>query len=303
MCGGLVNAAPLTLPDLCGQWLQELEASNGKTCVQTVECGCSSSCPRVTQSLSFNTLQSRYVSSRTSYGSSSCLSNVNYDIEISGAFVLGTETRANYTGIRYTPDRWKITPYTGGANFAPYENDTATCFGIVTYLNTNCPCNGTWANGVTRNITLSQCPSGSCNETALFNNSTKYGNVRLYEDGSYPNATSSNVSKLLVLTVTDRVSTIGYNQTAVDFLQKPGCGPDCRSCDYLPTGPVNCTACCKTTNIPNADGGCRCPAGQSNNSSEPDKLKCVATTTTKSAASIGQPVVGCVCFIGVFLVL
>lgn len=266
LCSGTVHAAALTQSDLCGQWIQAAVASNGKTCVPTQQCGCSASCPRLTQNMIFDTSSSKYSLSSISYGSSSCNSNQQYNVTYGGTYSLGGETVTNWTGVDYTPNWWEITPFTGG-NYPLNASDVNNCTDLISYLNSNCPCNGTWATGVTRNITLSQCPNNTCTDTMIFDSRKQYGNIQRQE-----NTTAGTV--FLLITFTDPDQTTGHNITNVNFYQKPGCGLSCKSCTITPTGPTACTACCASHSQPQLDGSCTCASGYMNKSTNPFVLQC-----------------------------
>jgi len=264
---GTVNGNPLTQSDLCGQWIQAAVGSNSKTCVQTQQCGCGSSCPRLTQLMNFYTDSSTYSQGVTAYGGSSCSSNTVYDVLYGGTYSLGGETVTNWTDVTYTPLWWKVTPYTTGA-YPLNATNPNNCTTLLTYLNSNCPCNGTWVNGVARNISLSQCPNGTCTDTVFFDARHQYGNIQRSE-----NATAGTL--FLLITFTDPDQTTGFNITNVNFYQKPGCGLSCKSCTVTPSGPTNCTACCSANSMGQADGSCACASGYKNESSgSPFVLKC-----------------------------
>jgi len=258
----------LTNSDLCGQWIQAVVGSNSKTCVQTQQCACGGSCPRLTQLLNFYSDSSTYSQGVTSYGSSSCNSNLQYSVLYGGSYSLGAETVTNWTGVTYTPSWWQLTGYTAG-NYPLNATTPDTCTDLLSYLNTNCPCNGTWVSGVSRNITVSQCPNGTCTDTMIFDTRKQYGNIQIQA-----NETAGTI--FLLMTFTDPNQTTGYNITNVNFYQKPGCGLSCKSCTVTPSGPSNCTACCSANSVGQADGTCSCASGYKNTSTTQFLLDCTS---------------------------
>jgi hypothetical protein len=274
-----VNAA-LTQSDLCGQWIQTVVASNNKTCVQNVgQCGCSGSCPRVTQLMNFYTDSLTYTQNTTAYGSSSCKSNELYQVVSGGTYSLGSDTVSNWTGVTYTPTWFKVTPYTSG--MYPYDaGNISNCTDLLTYLNASCPCNGTWTSGVARNITLDQC-NGTCSDTTIFDTRKQYGNLQRLE-----NDTAGTLYLLITFTFTNQST--GFANTTVNFYQKPGCGTSCKSCLVTPSGPSNCTACCSSHSMGQLNGACTCNSGYKDESSNPFQLKCMAKSGASQIYSVSS---------------
>jgi hypothetical protein len=230
----------------------------------------------LTQTFNFDTDSSTFVQKTLSYGSSSCQSQLEYNITYGGSYDLGSDTLQNWTGISYSPSWFSVTVAGSGQQYALNQSSIGTCVSdLLIYLNTNCPCNGTWQGGVTRTITRSQCPAGSCNDTWIFNTSNQYGNIQKVE----------NATELyLLITQTQYDQNAGHDETTVLFSEKPGCGIGCKSCTITPSSYTNCTSCCATKADPEADGTCKCQYGKTSGSTN-FTLQCKSSAATMTTAS------------------
>jgi hypothetical protein len=128
--------------------------------------------------------------------------------------------------IVFTPTNFRVTLLSSNTEiFYSYSNDT--CMPIIDYWEDDvlgCPCNSTWnttgyydpfTNSFMggRNITPSECPPNTCQETFFLNDTQKYANLRL-------NVTILNgtVFKTLEITKMSICKEIGYAYGAEDIL-------------------------------------------------------------------------------------
>jgi hypothetical protein len=129
--------------------------------------------------------------------------------------------------IVFTPSFFRVTILSNDADiFYSYSNDT--CIPILDYWEDDilgCPCNGTWnATGQYdnntnsfmggRDITPSQCPPNTCQETFFLNDTQKYANLRL----NISVTDNGTVLRTLEITKMSICKEIGYAYSAEDIL-------------------------------------------------------------------------------------
>jgi len=137
--------------------------------------------------------------------------------------------------IVFTPSFFRVTILSNDADiFYSYSNDT--CMPILDYWEDDilgCPCNGTWnATGQYdnntnsfmggRDITPSQCPPNTCQETFFLNDTQKYANLRL----NISVTDNGTVIRTLEITRMSICREIGYNYSAEDILYSFRWGQD-----------------------------------------------------------------------------
>lgn len=141
-----------------------------------------------------------------------------------------TDLGGDWEKVQYTPQRF-VTEIFKDNQKSPFTNGVpmggiflGPCMLMTSYLNNldvGCPCNGTWAPAVEKIIEVSKCPLvnstngslvSSCPESFFFNTASKYGNIRISNQTSGPNATTF---RLLEITQPMSNSTLGYNNSVV----------------------------------------------------------------------------------------
>eukprot|EP00808_Paulinella_micropora_P000181 g70505.t1 len=142
-------------------------------------------------------------------------------IAIQGQYVIDEEEISGWSGMGYKPQQYTITTTEAYTSDYLHSWPEGACVNMIEYLNTYCPCKGTWVAGKTRTITLPDadhntltackrekeectiCPKGTCN---VFYNTEIFGNLM---------KTHKQRSEWLSITHDKLNKVDGYSSTAV----------------------------------------------------------------------------------------